>query len=258
MALVGVQTLLLSSPAAAADDACKLEISGNDQMQYDKKELAVPATCKQVTLTLHHTGQLPAAAMGHDWVLVNTPDLNAVANAGMGAGLASNYIAAGDKHVLANTKNRGRRTVGHGDVLDRQPQGGWRLLLPVHLPRSQRADARQVQVRLIQRQEPAVDQRIADLLTLLELEQLEVNLFRGDEPRYRQPAGVRRASARTGPLRRFGDGRGSRRSIRCMPTFCAGATSTPRSSTRSTAAWMARASRTAGSSPSNTASRFLI
>jgi azurin len=104
VALIGVQALLLSSPAAAADDACKLEITGSDQMQYDKKELAVPATCKQVTLTLHHGGQLPAAAMGHNWVLVNTPDLAAVANAGMGAGLASNYVGADDKRVLAHTK----------------------------------------------------------------------------------------------------------------------------------------------------------
>jgi azurin len=104
VALIGVQALLLSSPAAAADDACKLEITGTDQMQYDKKELAVPATCKQVTLTLHHGGQLPAAAMGHNWVLVNTPDLAAVANAGMGAGLASNYVGADDKRVLAHTK----------------------------------------------------------------------------------------------------------------------------------------------------------
>jgi azurin len=104
VALVGVQALLMSSPAAAADDACKLEITGNDQMQYDKKELAVPATCKQVTLTIHHGGQLPAAAMGHNWVLVNTPDLPAVANAGMGAGLATNYVASDDKRVLAHTK----------------------------------------------------------------------------------------------------------------------------------------------------------
>jgi len=103
-ALVAVQALLMSTPAAAADDACKLEIAGNDQMQYDKKELAVPATCKQVTLTIHHSGQLPAAAMGHNWVLVGTADLTAVANAGMGAGLASNYVGADDKHVLAHTK----------------------------------------------------------------------------------------------------------------------------------------------------------
>ena len=96
--------MLVSAPAAAAGDACKLEISGNDQMQYDKKELAVPGSCKEVTVTLHHAGQLPAAAMGHNWVLVNTPDLTAVANAGMGAGLASDYVPAGDKRVLAHTK----------------------------------------------------------------------------------------------------------------------------------------------------------
>ena len=42
--------------------------------------------------------------MGHNWVLVNTPDLSAVANAGMSAGIANNYIAAGDKKVLASTK----------------------------------------------------------------------------------------------------------------------------------------------------------
>jgi azurin len=95
--------LLFSTPAAA-QDACKLEITGNDQMQYDKKELDVPASCKEVTLTIHHAGQLPAAAMGHNWVLVNTPDLTAVANAGMGAGLASDYITAGDKRVIAHTK----------------------------------------------------------------------------------------------------------------------------------------------------------
>jgi azurin len=95
---------LVSTPAAAAGDPCKVEITGNDQMQYDKKEIDVPASCKEVTVTLHHAGQLPAAAMGHNWVLVNTPDLTAVANAGMGAGLASDYVPAGDKRVLAHTK----------------------------------------------------------------------------------------------------------------------------------------------------------
>src|SRR5689334_24220298 len=104
VALLGAQALLLSTPAAAAGDPCKLEISGNDQMQYDKKELDVPASCKEVTLTIHHSGQLPAAAMGHNWVLVNTPDLTAVANAGMGAGLASDYVLSADKRVLAHTR----------------------------------------------------------------------------------------------------------------------------------------------------------
>jgi len=80
-------------------------------MQYDKQELAVPATCQQITVTLHHTGKLPKEAMGHNWVLVNGPDLAAVANAGMGAGLANNYVAPGDKRVLAATK-----VIGGGDT----------------------------------------------------------------------------------------------------------------------------------------------
>jgi azurin len=96
--------MALALPLHAHADPCKLEISGNDQMQYDKQELDVPASCKQVTVTLHHAGKLPKEAMGHNWVLVNAPDLSAVANAGMGAGVANNYIAAGDKKVLAHTK----------------------------------------------------------------------------------------------------------------------------------------------------------
>ena len=100
----------LALPLLAHADPCKLEISGNDQMQYDKQELSAPATCKDITVTLHHAGKLPKEAMGHNWVLVNGPDFAAVASAGMGAGLASNYVPAGDKRVLAHTK-----IVGGGD-----------------------------------------------------------------------------------------------------------------------------------------------
>jgi azurin len=94
----------LALPLLAHADPCKLEISGNDQMQYDKQELSAPATCQDITVTLHHSGKLPKEAMGHNWVLVNAADFAAVANAGMGAGLNNNYVAPGDKRVLAHTK----------------------------------------------------------------------------------------------------------------------------------------------------------
>jgi azurin len=94
----------LAHPGFAHADPCQLEISGNDQMQYDKQTLTVPASCKEVTVTLHHAGKLPREAMGHNWVLVNGPDVDAVANAGMGAGLANDYVASADKRVLAHTK----------------------------------------------------------------------------------------------------------------------------------------------------------
>jgi azurin len=90
--------------AFAADKVCKLDIAGNDAMQYDKKELDVAGDCTQVEVTLTHTGKLPAAAMGHNWVLVKTADVTAVANAGMSAGLANNYLTPGDAHVIASTK----------------------------------------------------------------------------------------------------------------------------------------------------------
>ena len=98
-------------PAAAhAADACKLEITGNDVMQYDKQALTAAASCKQITVTLHHAGKLPKEAMGHNWVLVNAADLAVVANAGMGAGLANDYVVPGDARVLAHTK-----VIGGGD-----------------------------------------------------------------------------------------------------------------------------------------------
>jgi azurin len=97
-------------PLTAHADPCRLDISGSDQMQYDKQALAAPASCKQITVTLHHSGKLPKEAMGHNWVLVNGADLAAVAQAGMGAGLANDYVAPGDKRVLAHT-----RIVGGGE-----------------------------------------------------------------------------------------------------------------------------------------------
>ena len=109
-ALLGAQSLMISIPAAAADKVCKVEITGNDQMQYDKKELSVAKDCTQVQLTLKHIGKLPKEAMGHNWVLVKAADLTAVANAGMSAGPANSYIQAGDKRVIAHTK-----TIGGGE-----------------------------------------------------------------------------------------------------------------------------------------------
>jgi azurin len=102
----------LASPRYAhAADPCQLEISGNDQMQYDKQVLTVAASCKQVTVTLRHTGKLPREAMGHNWVLVSAADFNAVAATGTAAGLANDYVQPDDKRVLAHTK-----TIGGGQT----------------------------------------------------------------------------------------------------------------------------------------------
>ena len=93
-----------ASSAFAADKVCKVDISGTDQMQFDKKEIAVAADCTEVEVTLKHAGKLPAQAMGHNWVLAKTSDLAGVASDGMGAGLPNDYIKKGDARVLAHTK----------------------------------------------------------------------------------------------------------------------------------------------------------
>ena len=99
-----VSLLALAGNAFAADKVCKLEITGTDAMQFDKKELAVTADCTQVELTLHHSGKLPAQAMGHNWVLAKTADVSGIASDGVGAGFAKDHIKAGDTRVIAHTK----------------------------------------------------------------------------------------------------------------------------------------------------------
>jgi len=102
--VVGVPALLLGAPAQAATKVCKLAISANDAIQYDKKQLTITSDCTQVELTLTHTGKLPVQSMGHDWVLVKAEDLQAVASDGLTAGLASNYVKKDDPRVIAHTK----------------------------------------------------------------------------------------------------------------------------------------------------------
>jgi azurin len=102
--VVAMPALLFGAPAQAADKVCKLAITGNDAIQYDKKQLTITSDCTQVELTLTHIGKLPAQSMGHDWVLVKAEDLAAVANDGLTAGIANNYVKQGDARVIAHTK----------------------------------------------------------------------------------------------------------------------------------------------------------
>ena len=93
-----------ASSAFAADKVCKVDISGTDQMQFDKKEIAVAADCTEVEVTLKHAGKLPAQAMGHNWVLSKTADVSGIASDGVAAGFAKDHVKDGDARVIAHTK----------------------------------------------------------------------------------------------------------------------------------------------------------
>lgn len=82
---------------------CELEINSNDQMKFDQSEMTVAADCSEVKLTLNHTGTLAKNVMGHNWVLTQTDDMQAVATAGMGAGLDKNYLPEDQSKVIAAT-----------------------------------------------------------------------------------------------------------------------------------------------------------
>ncbi|MDR6215506.1 azurin [Paracidovorax wautersii] len=91
-----------AAPVWAAD--CAVEIEGNDAMQFNKPTISVPASCKEFTVKLKHVGKLPKTAMGHNWVLTKTADVQPVANDGIPAGAAKDYVKDGDARVIAHTK----------------------------------------------------------------------------------------------------------------------------------------------------------
>lgn len=105
--VVTTLTLVGMSFVAQASDECEVSIEANDMMQFSTKTLSVPATCKDVKLTLHHTGKLPAQSMGHNVVIADTASLQAVGTSGMAAGLENNYVKPNDDRVYAFTKVTG-------------------------------------------------------------------------------------------------------------------------------------------------------
>lgn len=92
----------IAAPAMAAD--CAITVEGNDQMQFNVKNIEVPKSCKSYTVTLKHVGKMPKSAMGHNMVLTVAADATATAADGMKAGAAADYVKAGDTRVLAHTK----------------------------------------------------------------------------------------------------------------------------------------------------------
>ena len=87
----------------AGSSLCVVQIAGTDQMQYDKKKISVASHCKSVQLTLEHSGKLPKAAMGHNWILVKKEDLSPVVAAALQAGPSLDYTPKNDKRIIAHT-----------------------------------------------------------------------------------------------------------------------------------------------------------
>ena len=96
---------------AVIEPDCSVEISAGDSMQFSSNEIVVKESCAVITLTLIHTGKLPAAGMGHNWVLTRESDFRGVVSDGIDAGASNNFIKEGDPRVLAFT-----RMIGGGET----------------------------------------------------------------------------------------------------------------------------------------------
>lgn len=95
--------LLCAASFAHAAPNCTIKLQGDDRMQFDQKSVTVSASCPTITIELAHTGKMAAQVMGHNVVISKTPDVAAVAAAGMKAGVAAGYVPKGDARVIAAT-----------------------------------------------------------------------------------------------------------------------------------------------------------
>ncbi len=93
----------MAAAPSAAGGSCDLAVEVGDTIAWGTTSLSVPSSCSSVTVTLTHTGQFPKNAMGHNWVLIPADALEAVATAGMAAGIDNNYVADDDR-IIAATK----------------------------------------------------------------------------------------------------------------------------------------------------------
>ena len=106
------------APAATetADDAVAIvNITGNDQMKFDKSEIRVKAGQK-VRLTLKHVGKMDKNVMGHDWVLLTKgADMAAVGQATAESADHDVIPASVKDQVIVSTKMLGG---GESDTIE--------------------------------------------------------------------------------------------------------------------------------------------
>ena len=95
--------LINASVQAASADDCVVAIDAGDALSYSKQSINIPRSCSSATINFTHNGSLPAAVMGHNWVLAKTADLQGIQNDGNVAGMSGGYLKDGDSRILAAT-----------------------------------------------------------------------------------------------------------------------------------------------------------
>ena len=110
MSMLTMKTTLLATGIASAmfanaaiAGACDVNVEATAAMAFNVKEIAVPKTCKEITLNLKNAGTMSKSVMGHNVVIAKTADMQAVISDGMTAGLANQYVKPKDARVIGYT-----------------------------------------------------------------------------------------------------------------------------------------------------------
>ena len=99
---VAVSLLTLASASVFAAD-CSVTVESTDQMSYTTKEFTVDKSCKEFTVKLTHSGNLPKNVMGHNLVISKTADMQAIATEGMTQGIEKGYLKEDNANIIAHT-----------------------------------------------------------------------------------------------------------------------------------------------------------
>ena len=91
------------TPEVAKQDTIKITLNGNDKMQYDLSEIDVYEG-QTVVLTLNHTGTMPMASMGHNFVLLKKGTDLEKFEAEAAKAQKDGYIPTDTSEIIAHTK----------------------------------------------------------------------------------------------------------------------------------------------------------
>lgn len=102
--------MALSASGLVHAGNCSIDLKTSDAIKYDQRSITVSSACTTITVKLTHTGKMPVQAMGHNVVISAADVVQGVAQDGMKAGLAGNFVKPGDTRVIAAT-----RMIGGGE-----------------------------------------------------------------------------------------------------------------------------------------------
>ena len=91
------------TPDVAKQDTIIITLNGNDKMQYDLSEIDVYEG-QTVVLTLNHTGTMPMASMGHNFVLLKKGTDLEKFEAEAAKAQKDGYIPTDTSEIIAHTK----------------------------------------------------------------------------------------------------------------------------------------------------------